>query len=482
MAIGTLTRGDVLTLFKEVFIRNKEVADQFEQGTVMHDLVDSGTDVTQAIKVEGRNEGKLMILMQRTKAPRNSAVGYKSGDSHPRPGKSTYRRANYQMAHMSTSFSFDDIVALTGGGGEQSVDDILSIETDAHISANRKRLNIAMLGNAHGRITSVGDDDSWAESTKILKVLDASGIEIGDEIIMRLPQAGGLSTGTIVATWPKAGGTTGQLTPALVSAKDDTSSPNTITLTRHDGTAFVESDGSTAFGTAEFDDAGIYPFDSQSKYMWGLKDFCSAVNSQAGGFDPAAPATLLTTDDLLSLGILGGIDRVLAGNADWKALSFTAAALGGVSQISVESHIKPLLNRISKQTGGDVGWLLGITGFDVSDGIASDLARQNRTNFRVKLDDNHGGFHEAVQVRNLFIIVDVDADFTQLNIFEPDAAFRVIGRPWQLDQTTGDTWNRERDEIGRGKPEFTGYWVTSQQLGMSRILGCAELTALTASL
>lgn len=454
-----MVRSDAILLQKEVYLRQKVIVDMFEEGTPLHDIIDSGTEVTSAVTSLGEIEGEFMTLMQRLSGPPNAAVGFAEGDGHARSGFSTYRKGKYLIARQNQSFGISGLTKMTTGGGVSSVDDILSLEADAQISAARKKMSQHMNGTADGLIDTVSTSNKWNNGTKVLTVPDGTKFAKGQEIICRGKQAGGLSTGTLHASWPQ---TNGMNTPMLI----DSISTNDLTIKTHTGGVFVEPD------IDAFDSAGIYAYDAQHKNLWGLGDICSDANSQASGYAPGDPTTLLTTEQLLVKGMIGGIDRSDAANADWKATVYTAATLGGTTNPSIRSHVKPLLNIIQKRTGGAHNWLLGLTGLDVWTAFEEELIRDQRTGYKVKLK---AGGHEAIVIDDLYIVVDQDAVYTELKVFEPDSMFRVIPEAWHIDTTTG-SWNREYNALGRGKNEFTAYWITSQQMLIARMLPMAKIT------
>jgi hypothetical protein len=456
-----MTRSDVALLHREVFVRDREVIDQFEEGTVLHDLIDSGTEVTEAVKSIGEYEGEFMSLMHRIAPPPMPSVGFSEGDEHARAGKSTYRKGKFLLTQQNATLGITGLAKLTTRGGVSSVDDILSLEADAIITAARKRVSEKMHKDGSGLIDTMGSGNTWNDTTKLLTVPDASLFKDWQEIICRNKTAGGLRTGTDGPTTPTTGA---KPTPMLITARDE--SAETLAITTHTGAAFVNTD------LDAYELLGIYEYDSQGKDLWGLENICGNANPGAAGFDPADPTTLLTTEQLLTAGLFGGIDRSVGANSDWNAEVWTATALGGTTTPSAARHVKPLLNRIHKKTGGNHGWLLGVTGMDVWDSLSDELERSQRTNFTVRLK---AGGYQAIVIGDLYIVADTDADFTKLMVFEPESLFSVVAEPWHIDTTTG-TWNRELGDLSRGKNEFMAYWMSSRQLLAGRCRAAGQIT------
>jgi hypothetical protein len=456
-----MTKSDALLLQRRVFAK-KELVDQFEVGTPLHDLVDNGTDVTDAVKIHGEWEGEYMVVMQRTKDNPNPAIPMSESAEHAKGGKNTYQRAKYSLVRHNQTFDVSSWATLVTRGGVSSVDDLLSVEMDGQISAARKQMSKYMHGDGSGMLGDVAGSGSNWDGTSTLTVQDASAFVEGQEVVLR-----GKQTGTYATNWPVSGSTP---YPALVGTVDQDN--NTIVLTDYLGNALVEDSlgSGTPFGGTDFNSYGIYPYDSDgiAKAIWGLGIACSATDASQHGFDPAT--TTGETDNF------GGIKRTSV--SSWQATVYTATALGGSTTPSVRAHIKPILNRIEKNTGGDVGWLLGVTGWDVFDSLADELTRQQRTNFRHTLQ----GGYDAIKIQNLYIVVDQDATYTALKIFEPDSSFRVIAEDWHIDETGGDMWNRLTGILGRGKQEFATYWLTTQQWLWGRCLANAQITGFNASM
>lgn len=474
----SMTPSEAVILQKRVFLEEPEVRQQFDSGTVSHDLFESGSDINEASRMIGKREGDYMVIMAETSPSGNHGTGFVYGDSYAGAGHPTFARLKYVNRDVNSVDAFNMFTVQQTMGADMSVDDLISLQLDSAASRNRKIMNKIFLGDGTGRYTDCVTN-AWTDATQKLAVTDVSKFVIGDEIATRLPTAGGFRTGTAVSDYPTT--PTGRLAPFKVTDID--ASANTLTLSLYNGNAVKEADGD-ALSAADFDGMSVYRYDAQGKDPWGLRNYCRTGNPAYSGFNPASPTTLLTTESLQIQGLPGGIDRTATANSWFVPTEVNA----GGQTISLEDHVHGILRSITKKCGDDVPDLLGITGHEVKDKLASEQNRQGRTDYNMRLRAPANGnkrrkSYPAVQIYNLYVVADNDADPTELLIAPPADFFRSVPRPWMIDETgTSDGLRMLSDDIGRGKPEWDMRWVTSQQLLASRVRACGAIYNILATL
>lgn len=455
---ATLNNIDALNIQKRVYLNNK-IYDQFEEGTVLHDIVDSGSEVTDAVKMSAKWEGEHVAITNRTNKNPNLGRAYNSeSQENARPGHNQYTKTRWIMAEINSAYEMSELAKIKNRGDPQSVDDILAIEIDGQITGNRKRVSEMMHGDGSELITTAAAAASWNNTTKVLTVDSADYFvdKEGMEIIARHKTTGALSVG-----WPTINGAP---KPMLIQSVD--AAADTVTVTDQAGGVFDMNDAADTV-----DDMGIYPYDAQGKGMWGIGIACDDANPSAHGFDPAAPPST----EIGSLALFGGVNRLT--NSWWRGNDYDANTLGGSTTPSIRRHIAPFLNILSKRTGGKMGWLLGVTGFDVQACLAEDLSRMQRTAFTYELE----GGYEAVKYNNLWTVVDHDGPYTELRVLEVDAMFQYIPDPWHIDDSPGGSWDRKLGPLGRGMQVFTCYFVTRRQLFWNRVMATGRITGFAAA-
>lgn len=458
-------------VFQKIAYMNDDIIDQFSEGTPTLDLVESGSKVTSGLKMRGKNYGDHYTFLQRITPPKNVGVAQKATQMHPKPASSAFRRSKWRSKRLAAAIGFEQLAAYRQRGGEMSFEDRMSVEADGLISAIRTKMNKTLLGDGSGLIGTLADN-GWTESGGVLtpsNINDFIG-HVGTEVIFRAKQAGGLGTGTIPTGWDTLNGSP---IPGVITAVGS----STVTVKQYDGSTALNTDDISSGGAAY----GVYEYDGQAGQLWGLENHCSDTNPSAHGFDPADPTVILTTEDLQIDGLYGGIDRDNAANADWLGLVLTATALGGTAAPGVKKHLRPMLNRIQDRVGGFTmnDWLLGITGNDVYDAIEDELSVMIQTDYTWVL---RGG-HEAIAYRNLYVVKDPAAVYTQMLIFEPQSTFRFVEEDWFIDDTTGSQWKAVPGALpGRTTQQYVQNWCyIGQGIMAGRCTAAGKITGFAAT-
>lgn len=454
-------------------LMDPEVTDQCDKSALLLDAIEHGDQSTQAAMDRSITyDGEYVFALLHTDYNANVPAGYDGGPLAV-PGSQSTARAKYRCKIMQHAIGMTDDVMIRAGGSPQSAIDIMAFEQSAIFPVLRKTMNWNMHRDGSGLIsacTSSGFDNA----NSILYVSDNKYFRTGMAIILRglttgspygVPTATGLPTSYPVTTY-----TTGN--KLYVSGKSSDGTGDYITLASDAALA-------TAYTTAMTVNAthGVYQWDSQGRYPYGIDAYCIATNPPYSGYDYANTVTA-TDGGSATTGVLacpGAIDRTAAANAYWKALNSTddgiTTALGS-TPITIKGSIQPLIKAIYDTGLGDADmrgqdFMIAVSDMDVWYQIVNDMESAKQTTVRTMVLD---GKYEGARYGPITFVFDTDAEANTLKVFAPKFLYRMVAQPWQpwgvsLD---GAQWRHIKNSAGDPTMNWRRDLTTRQQLVSTR--------------
>jgi len=449
---------------------DQEVSKLFDEGALFLDVLESGDQgADQAVRMSLKREGKYVIAPLHTAGNPNVGIGVAEGYPYPVEGSQSYAQAKYRCRSVVAAIGLTREVMNRAGGGDQSVLDWQATEDAKTIANIRRKMNFIYAGNGSGKFT---DATGYTNGTGTLDVGDSSNIPIGAEIIVRDLLDGnptgvpsGNTTSSLPTGWPVTLVTTGN--PARVRSKTST----TLVLENvNDGSLFdhamAESDHD--FANATF---GVYFHDEQGRVPWGVKSFALAANPTDMGFNGATTVTAVDDGGTAAAGgigllnVPGAIDRSVAANAFWNAISSSDLTLALNRQMTIEDDIQPLdeviLGRDSMISESDEIPMIAASRKGIWWKIVNQLNSGQRTEIRRFIED---GRYEYVKYGKFVFTYDQTLPSGEVLFFAPRYLFRMVVTPWGP-ETLDSTWNQiHATTLHRPTSAFRKNLVTEQQL------------------
>lgn len=427
--MGTLNATAIDKLLRDRYPEGSEVWPQFNTGSPGLDLLTSGRGLPKYGNLDA--EGRRLRIPIRTAGQPNAAVPVPEEGGYPAPGNQTYDEAIYNINTFLSSFQVTGLARRKAPGSAKSVRNAFELEMTSQMENARVRMNRYLHSDGSGEMAVCAS--ASVNVITLASGTDMAAVPVGMELQVR-----GQTTGTL------ATGSPGENQAMVITARN-TATPS-ITVKNEDGTI------PTLTGIGATD--SVYLFNAQGASLHGLGIMCSAANPTNWG--SGTP-------------LYGAINRSTAGNEYWQA--HVLAAAGAV--LSIQTHIQPILAKIDERIGAKFGgFLYGFTRYDNWYAMANSMARNQRTNYTVRLK----GGYEAIQYNQLLMVIDYQAPAADVRFLSPRTTYRYIMDDWFWEDETGSIMSRVDTTTGRPTNTFRLNMLSRQQIVSVQCITNAALT------